>query len=90
MIPEALYTSMIISLSIGFFATSIVYAHFIEDRARYYVPGFVLLSIFATFLIELPRVSFDPLQIFTIPIGSAIAFGIFFYAIHFYIKAKAP
>ena len=86
--PEALYTSMIISLSIGFFAASIIFAFFMEDRAKYYVPGFVLLSILITSLIELPRVGFAPMQIATIPIGSVIAFGIFFYFVHFYTKAK--
>jgi hypothetical protein len=86
---EAIYTTVILSLSIGFFANSLIITYFIEDKGRYYPPLFALLAVFITFVVEIPRLAFDPLQILGIPIGSAVAFGLFFYAMNAYAKAKS-
>jgi uncharacterized membrane protein YccC len=93
---HVLYTSIVFSLSIGFFITSIVTTFFVEDKkSKYYIPGFVFLSIVATLVIEsiafgVPRFSFAFRQLIEIPIGSAIAFGIFFFVVHKYTQAKSP
>jgi hypothetical protein len=86
---EALYTTIILSLSLGFFANSLLIMYFIPDTDRYYPPLFAFLAIFITFVIELPHLSFAPLQLFAIPIGSVVAFGLFFAAMYYYAKAKS-
>jgi hypothetical protein len=91
MTPEAIYTTIIISLSAGFFATSLIFAIFMEDKARYYVPIFVLVSILVTFVVEtllfgFPRLAFTPIQLIAVPVGIAITTGLFFFIINSYVQ----
>jgi len=91
MTTEVLYTTIILSLSLGFLLTSImIVTVFMEDRTRYYIPGMVFLSIVMTFILETPTLSFAPVQLISLPIGTALSFGFFFYTIHFYTKMQSP